>query len=46
MSQSDFLAITWNFLKARKKSRAQVAVGIGFAPHFLRNSASVAIAVA
>ena len=31
MNQSDFLAITWNLLKAREKSRVQGAVA--FASH-------------
>ena len=51
MNQSEFLAITCNLLKARKKSREQCA--IGFASHWLKNwrdrfsqSLSAAIAIA
>ena len=49
MNQSEFLAITCNLLKARKKSRVQVAIGFGFASNWLKNSPqslSVAIALA
>ena len=37
MSQSEFLAITCNMLKAREKSRVRGAVGLGFASHWLKN---------
>ena len=37
MSQSQFLAITCNSLKAREKSRAHGAIGFGFASHWLKN---------
>ena len=37
MNQSQFLAITCNSLKARKKSRVQGAIGLGFASHWLKN---------
>ena len=37
MSQSQFLAITCNALEAREKSRVHVAIGFGFAPHWLKN---------
>ena len=33
MNQSQFLAIIWNLLKARAKSRVQGAIGFGFASH-------------
>ena len=36
-NQSQFLAITWNSLKAREKSRVHGAVGFGFASHWLKN---------
>ena len=38
MNQSQFLAITYNSLKAREKSRVHVAIGLGFASHCLKNS--------
>ena len=37
MNQSQFLAITWNLLKAREKSRVHGAIGFGFASHWLKN---------
>ena len=37
MSQSQFLAITCNSLKAREKSRVQGAIAFGFASHWLNN---------
>ena len=37
MSQSQFLAITSNSLKAREKSRVHGAIGFGFAFHWLKN---------
>ena len=37
MNQSQFLAITCNSLKVRKKSRVQGAIGFGFAFHWLKN---------
>ena len=37
MSQSEFLAITCNTLKAREKSRVQDAVGFGFGFQWLKN---------
>ena len=37
MNQSQFLAITCNSLKAREKSRVNVAIGFGFASHWLKN---------
>ena len=39
MSQSQFLAITFNSLEAREKSRVRGAIGFGFgfAPHWLKN---------
>ena len=37
MNQSQFLAIIWNLLKAREKSRAHGAIGFGFASHWLKN---------
>ena len=36
-SQSQFLAITCNLLKAREKSRVHGAIGFGFASHWLKN---------
>ena len=40
MDLSEFLAITYNLFKARKKQRAQGqgAIGFGFASHWLKNS--------
>ena len=37
MNQSQLLAITWNLLKAREKSRVHGAIGFGFASHWLKN---------
>ena len=37
MNQSQFLAITWNWLEAREKSRVHGAIGFGFASHWLKN---------
>ena len=39
MNQSQFLAITWNLLKPRQKSRVRGAIGFGFgfAYHWLEN---------
>ena len=37
MNQSEFLTITWTFLKAREKSRVQSAMGFGFASHWLKD---------
>ena len=37
MNQSKFLAIIWNLLKAREKSRVQGAIDFGFASHWLKN---------
>ena len=37
MNQSQFLAIICNLLKAREKSRVHVAIGFGFASHWLKN---------
>ena len=37
MKQSQFLAIIWNLLKAREKSRVHGAIGFGFASHWLKN---------
>ena len=37
MSQSQFLAITWNSLEARAKSRVRGAIGFGFYSHWLKN---------
>ena len=37
MSQSQFLAITCNMLKAREKSRVHGVIGFGFASHWLKN---------
>ena len=52
MNQSEFLAITYNSLKAREKSRVHGAIGFGFASRwlkkwrrFLSQSLSVAIAI-
>ena len=36
MDQSEFLAITCDFLKAREKSRVQDVTGSGFASHRLK----------
>jgi len=37
MNQSQFLAITYNSLKAREKSRVHGAIGFGFASHWFKN---------
>ena len=37
MNPSQFLAIIWNLLKARKKSRVNGAIGFGFASRWLKN---------
>ena len=37
MNQSQFLAVTWNSLEAREKSRVHGAIGFGFASHWLKN---------
>ena len=37
MNQSKFVAIPCNLLKAREKSRLQVAIGFGFSFHLLTN---------
>ena len=37
MNQSEFLATTYNFFKAREKSRGQAAIGFCFASHWLKN---------
>ena len=37
MMQSQFVAIIWNLLKAREKSRVHGAIGFGFASHWLKN---------
>ena len=37
MNQSKFIAILCNLLKAREKSRVQVAIGFGFPSHWLIN---------
>ena len=37
MNQAQFLAIIWNLLKAREKSRVHGAIGFGFASHWLKN---------
>ena len=36
MNQSEFLAITRNFLNAQEKSPVQDAIGFGFASHWLK----------
>ena len=36
MNQSEFLAITCNFLKAREKLRVQGAIGCGFSSHWVK----------
>ena len=53
MNQSKFVAIPYNLLKAREKSRVQVAIGFGFFSHWLiiwreilNQSLSVTIAIA
>ena len=37
MNQSEFLTITWTFLKEREKSRVQSVMGFGFAPYWLKD---------
>ena len=37
LNQSEFLSNDWNLFKARAKSRAQVAIGFGFASHWLKS---------
>ena len=37
INQSQFLAIIWNLLKAREKSRVNGAIGFGFASRWLKN---------
>ena len=37
MNQSEFLAITFNSLEAREKSRVHGLIGFGFASHWLKN---------
>ena len=37
MNQSESMAITYNSLEAREKSRGHGAIGFGFASHWLRN---------
>ena len=37
MNQSQFLAITCNWLEAREKSRVHSAIGLGFASHWLKH---------
>ena len=37
MNQSQFLAITFNSLEAREKSRVHGAIGFGFDSHWLKN---------
>ena len=39
MNQSEFLAITFSLLKARKKSRLHRAIGFGSASHWLEKLA-------
>ena len=41
MNQSEFLATTWNLLKARGKSREQGAIGFGFSSHWLKNRCKI-----
>ena len=36
INQSEFLAITYNSLKAQEKSRVHGAIGFGFASHWLK----------
>ena len=50
MNQSEYLALTYNLLKAREKSRVERAIGFGFgfASHWLKDltqSTDVAIAI-
>ena len=37
MNQSEFLEISCNLLNAREESLVQVAIGFGFASHWLKN---------
>ena len=37
VNQSQFLAITCNYLEAREKSRVQGGIGFSFASHWLKN---------
>ena len=37
MSQSQFLAITWNLVKVWEKSRVHDTIGFGFASDWLKN---------
>ena len=37
MNQSEFLAITFDWLEAREKSRVHGLIGFGFASHWLKN---------
>ena len=37
MNQSQFLAITWNSLEAREKSRIRGAIGFAYDSHWLKN---------
>ena len=51
MNQSQFLAITWNSLEAREKSRVHGVIGFGFDSHWLKNwreilSQSLSLAIA
>ena len=39
MNQSEFLAIGYNLVKGREKSRVQGAIGLGFASHRLKSLA-------
>ena len=39
MNQSEFLAIGYNLVKGREKSRVQGAIGLGFASHGLKSLA-------
>ena len=41
MNQSQFLAITWNSLKVRERSRVDDAIGFGFASHWLKTGVSL-----
>ena len=38
INQSEFLAITYNSLKAQEKSRVHGAIGFGFASHWLKKT--------
>ena len=47
-NQSEYLAIIYNLLKAREKSRVERAIGFGFGSHWLKDftqSTDVAIAI-